>query len=304
MRLTLFAVLLLPAPALAWSKPGHMVTGAIAYAVLEKDDPAALAKAVELLKQTPQYARDWKPTADGLPEAERGLYLFMMAARWADDIRGDPRYDRPPWHYIGLPFKPPGQPAWLTEPLPAPVNAVTAFERNREAVRAAPDADERAVALCWLFHLVGDIHQPLHAGGLVTRDWPLGDRGGNSAKVRPEPTGRAVNLHYYWDGLITNTDDYRQCKNRATELRLRPAFARERLAELAAIDRFEDWARTESSPLARSVVYRGGTLPVGLSDADAPPLPADYAKQAQAVGERRAVLAGYRLAAVVRAAMQ
>lgn len=299
----LLTLLLLPAPAPAWSKPGHMVTGAIAHAVLAQDDSAALAKAVELLKQTPQYARDWKPTADRLPEADRGLYLFMMAARWADDIRGDPRYDRPTWHYIGLPFKPPGQPDWLTEPPPATVNAVTAFEQNRAAVRTAPDADERAVALCWVFHLVGDIHQPLHAGGLVTRDWPVGDRGGNSAKVRAEPGGRAVNLHAYWDGLITNTDDFRACRNRAAELRLRAEFARDRLTELGT-GTFEDWARKESSPLARSVVYRGGALPVGLTEADAPVLPPDYARQAQAVGERRAVLAGYRLAAVVREAVR
>ena len=302
MRATLL-VLLLPAPALAWSKPGHMVTGAFAHAVLVADDPAAAATAVELLKQTPQYARDWKPTADALPEAERGEYLFMMAGRWADDIRGDARFDRPTWHYVGLPKLAPGQPAWLTVPPPDAVNAVTAFARNRTAVRAAPDPDERAVALCWLFHLVGDIHQPLHAGGLVTRDWPLGDRGGNSAKVRPEAGGRAVNLHYYWDGLLGNSDDVRACRNRATELRRRPAFARDRLPELATPG-FEAWARAESSPLAWEAVYRRGALPVGLTDADAPVLPADYGRAAQAVAERRAALAGYRLAAVVREAVK
>ena len=299
----LIVLLLLPAPALAWSKPGHMVTGALAYQVLQRDDPAAAAKAVELLQQTPQYARDWKPTADALPEAERGEYLFMMAGRWADDIRGT-SYDRPTWHYLGLAYKPPGQPDWLTEPVPATVNAVTAFEQNRQLVRTAPDPDAKAVALCWLFHLTGDIHQPLHAGGLVTRDWPVGDRGGNSAKVRATAGGKPFNLHFYWDGLITNTDDVRGCRNIATELRLRPAFARHKLPELTATDRFDDWARLESWPLAKTVVYRNGTLPVGLTDADAPVLPADYAAEAKEVGERRAVVAGYRLAAVVRAAVK
>jgi hypothetical protein len=295
-------LLALPTSALGWSKPGHMVTGAVAHAVLAADDPTAAAKAVELLTYTPQYARAWKPTADRLPPAERGEYLFMMAARWADDIRGDDRFDRPSWHYIGLPAKPPGQPDWLTVPPPAGQNAVTAFELNRQRARAAPDADERAVALCWLFHLVGDIHQPLHAGGLVTRDWPNGDRGGNLAKVRAEAGGRPLNLHYYWDGLLGNTDDVRTCRNRATELRLRPALARDKLPELAR-DRFDDWARLESSPLAWEVVYRRGTLPVG-DDATAPVLPADYAAQARAVGERRAVLAGHRLATVVREAVR
>jgi hypothetical protein len=279
-----------------------MVTGALAYQVLKQDDPAAAAKAVELLKQTPQYARDWKPAADALPEADRGEYLFMMAARWADDIRGG-SYDRPTWHYLGLAFKPPGQPDWLTEIVPASVNAVTAFEQNRTLARTAPDPDARAVALCWLFHLVGDIHQPLHAGGMVTRDWPNGDRGGNSAKVRAEPGGKAFNLHYYWDGLITNTDDVRHCRNLATALRLRPDFARPKLTELSATA-FDDWARKESWPLAKAEVYRNGTLPVGLTDADAPVLPPDYTARAKAIGERRAVLAGHRLAAVVREAVR
>ena len=294
----LLMLLLLPAPALAGSKPGHMVTGSLAYQLLSADDPSAAAKTVELLKQTPTFARDWQPTHDRLPEAERGDYLFQMAARWADDIRGDARFDRPTWHYLGLAFKPPGQPDWLTEPVPAAVNAVTAFGQNRRRVRDAPDADERAVALCWLFHLVGDIHQPLHAGGLVTRDWPAGDRGGNSAKVRATADGKPFNLHYYWDGLITNTDDVRACRNLATELKRRPEFARDKLTELATTG-FEDWARAESWPLAKSAVYRNGALPVGTSDATAPVLPADYAAQAKAVGERRAALAGHRLAAVV-----
>ncbi len=300
---SLLVVLLLPTPALAWSKPGHMVTGALAYQILSRDDPAAAAKAVELLKQIPQYARDWKPTADRLPEAERGEYLFMMAARWGDDIRGTDA-DRPTWHYLGLAFKPPGQPDWLTEIVPAPVNAVTAFEQNRKLVHTAPDPDARATALCWLFHLVGDIHQPLHAGGMVTRDWPNGDRGGNSAKVRGQAGGKAFNLHYYWDGLITNTDDARQCRNLATELRNRPEFDRSRLPELTTTDRFEDWALKESWPIARSVAYRNGSLPVGRTDADAPVLPPDYAAQTKAVGERRAILAGYRLAAVIREAVE
>ena len=39
----LAASVLLALPAFAWNKPGHMVTGAIAYDVLKKEDPAALA---------------------------------------------------------------------------------------------------------------------------------------------------------------------------------------------------------------------------------------------------------------------
>ena len=104
--------------------------------------------------------------------------------------------------------------------------------------------------------------------------------------------------------IITNTDDARQCRNLATELRNRPEFDRSRLPELTTTDRFEDWALKESWPIARSVAYRNGSLPVGRTDADAPVLPPDYAAQTKAVGERRAILAGYRLAAVIREAVE
>jgi hypothetical protein len=44
-----------------------------------------------------------------VPVADHGLVLFMQAARWADDIRTrDKAQNRPPWHYINLPFKPEG----------------------------------------------------------------------------------------------------------------------------------------------------------------------------------------------------
>jgi hypothetical protein len=56
-------------------------------------------------------------------------------------------------------------------------------------------ATARAIALCWVLHLMGDIHQPLHTGSLFT---PLlfaeGDRGGNGIR-----TGNRSNLHADWD---------------------------------------------------------------------------------------------------------
>ena len=50
--LTVLLTLALTTQALAWNKAGHMVSGAIAYAVLKQDHPDTLAKVVELLKRT------------------------------------------------------------------------------------------------------------------------------------------------------------------------------------------------------------------------------------------------------------
>jgi hypothetical protein len=48
---------------------------------------------------------------------------------------------------------------------------------NESVVKKENDAERRAVALAWLFHLVGDIHQPLHTTELFSVEYPNGDRG-------------------------------------------------------------------------------------------------------------------------------
>ena len=47
---------------------------------------------------------------------EQDLYLFMMAARWADDIGGNKESDRGRWHYTNIPYKPEGQAESQTSP--------------------------------------------------------------------------------------------------------------------------------------------------------------------------------------------
>jgi hypothetical protein len=226
--------------------------------------------------------------------------LFMLAARWPDDIRDDSTYHHSRWHYINVPIKPPGQPDWVRPPPPDADNILRAFEINRGIVADSSASDEqKAVALCWVFHLVGDGHQPLHAVSLFTTEFPSGDRGGNSFRIRVRPTSSSViNLHKFWDDLIIGSADPRGTRNRATELRLRPEFARHRLTELKE-KRFEAWVTQESVQLAKNVVYRNGQLAGGNDLANAPTLPEDYIAQAKNVGERRIVLAGYRLADIL-----
>ena len=305
LRALLSAALLIAwaGPASAWNGGGHMVTGAIAYALLERDAPEILAKAVAVLQAHPQYAKLWKVDCEARPESERGLYLFLMAGRWADDIRRTD-YDRPKWHYTNYGFKPAGQPDTVKAGLPDPEqNIVLAYALNFDKLKAGPEAVDRAVPICWLFHLVGDVHMPLHACSLHTEVYPDGDRGGNSFFVKVGPDGKGINLHYFWDGLITGSTDFRTVKNLATELRLRPEFARDKLTELSE-ESFENWAKLESFELAKSVAHRNGTLNGGTGEFSAVELPADYPKAAKAVAERRGVLAGYRIAEKLKAALK
>ncbi len=94
-------VLVAVSSALAWNKAGHMVSGAMAYADLKQTSPQTLARLIALLKTHPHFETKWAPrlTQLNLSSEEQDLYLFMLAARWPDDIRGDPAFHHGPWHY-------------------------------------------------------------------------------------------------------------------------------------------------------------------------------------------------------------
>ena len=69
------------------------------------------------------------------------------------------------------------------------MDALEAIAWNSEVLKRSKDAGERAVALCWILHLVGDVHQPLHRRGVVYGGFVWGRRkirrgiaGGNSVK--------------------------------------------------------------------------------------------------------------------------
>src|SRR5262245_31768244 len=188
MRLRAYLVvtaLTLPAPASAWNIPGHMLSGAIAYQVLQQENLQTIQKVKAVLEKHPWYANQWQARLQDVPVADHSLVLFMQAARWADDIRTrNKAQSRPPWHYVNIPFKPEGQPASVQVKEPEDVNILTALTENQIVLKSGNDAERRAIALAWLFHLVGDIHQPLHAVQLFTTEYPNGDRGGNQICIR------------------------------------------------------------------------------------------------------------------------
>src|SRR5690242_11200097 len=71
----------------AWNIPGHMLSAAIAYQILQRENPATITGVRSVLEKNPWYASRWKIQLDKLPEAEREEMLFMLAARWADNVR-------------------------------------------------------------------------------------------------------------------------------------------------------------------------------------------------------------------------
>jgi S1/P1 Nuclease len=305
--LVLLALAVLPLPASAWTIPGHMLSAAIAYQVLQQESPQTTEKVKAVLEKHPWYANQWQARLQDIPVADRDLVLFMQAARWADDIRTrDKAQNRPPWHYVNLPFKPDGQPANVQTREPEPVNILTALAENESVVKNENDPERKAIALAWLFHLVGDIHQPLHTAQLFTVDYPNGDRGGNQICIRVTQAGQPMNLHRFWDGVITSSQNLTRLQNEATALRNRQAFQRSQLTEFASID-FESWGK-ESYEIVTKIAYLNGKPRGSPKDGNkdcrdvqaAPLLPMGYVVNARRIADRRMILAGYRLADFLR----
>src|SRR5262249_51311055 len=232
-----------------------MLSGIIAFDVLQQENAPIIEKVKAALEKRPWYANQWQARLQDVPVADHGLVLFMQAARWADDIRtNDKQQHRAPWHYINWPFKPDGQPPSVQTREPEPVNILTAMAENQRIVATENNAERKAIALAWLFHLVGDIHQPLHTAQLFTVDYPQGDRGGNEVWVRVTQGGQPMDLHRFWDGVITPSSNLTRLRNEATALRTRQEFQRSQLTEVVNTE-FESWAK-ESYEIATKIAYR------------------------------------------------
>ncbi|WP_235532978.1 S1/P1 nuclease [Sphingomonas sp. Leaf412] len=164
---------LAPSQALAWGKTGHRVVGQIANSHLNARARAGVKRLL-------------------------GVESLAEASNWPDFMKSDPspfwQKTADPWHYVTLPA---GK-TYDEVGAPPEGDAVTALARYAAVVRdrKATVADKQA-ALRFIVHLVGDLHQPLHAGNGL-------DRGGNERRVTF--MGRSTNLHSVWDsGLINET---------------------------------------------------------------------------------------------------
>lgn len=128
-----------------------MIIGAIAYRILESQSPQTVATVRAILEKHPWHADRWRSDLEALPENKRAEMLYMLAARWADDIRTKDRtHNRGQWHYVDFPFRPERENV-ETRP-PDKVNILTAIAENQRTVRKTVEPETRAIALAWLFH--------------------------------------------------------------------------------------------------------------------------------------------------------
>ncbi|HEY4380136.1 MAG TPA: S1/P1 nuclease [Acidobacteriaceae bacterium] len=181
-RLGLYFLLLYlatPQNCLAWGHEGHRLTALVAEEYLT---PATKAQIVELL----------------------GNETLADVAPWADGYRGD-HPETGKWHYVDIPKaekfdRSRDCPVSEKDPKSPWRDCVTdriLFFEGRLGDTSLSEAD-RAMALKFVVHLIGDIHQPFHAYG--------DDRGGNNIRVTflgsPRCGNYACNLHSVWDDSI------------------------------------------------------------------------------------------------------
>jgi hypothetical protein len=310
-------VAFLPAPLLAWGPIGHM---AVAYIAYQNLTPATRTRVRDLLKLNPDYANWEKQIPSGTSADDHDRMIFMIASTWADDIKGEAQYSddgadggNTPggasssqnigysdllrhryWHFVNMAFSPDQTP--LAE-LPRP-NAQTQIIAFRAVLASAQPDELKSYDLVWLVHLIGDVHQPLHAVTRFTKSHSKGDAGGNVVKLFGDADST---LHSYWDDL-PGTDckfcnDKIQCVNRAIVLgkAYQSASSKIRSMDVAV------WIR-ESFEEARTKVYRD---PIGSADQPYTIVPgSSYETQAQRLARKRIALAGARLAQILNSELK
>jgi hypothetical protein len=284
--------------AFAWSRAGHMLTAAIVYDDLSAKDRKIIEEIATLMEKHP----DRGPFSVAIGTArgeERNRRLFMEMARWADDMRGGV-YDHPTWHYTSAAIADKGSPSGK-QPRRPEGSAVEAFvlSFNVASDKKAPPF-ERAVALCWIFHLVGDLHQPLHSASMVSSRFPDGDRGGGLQFVRDPADNEPMSLHSYWDELPQRSEERDHVRKHAAELETRlPRTQFPELRDAAGTINAAAWTK-ESFELATKVAF-GPDLTAGDSAEHARALSQRYTEQSAGIADRRVTLASYRLADILRA---
>ena len=64
-----------------------MLSGIIAYQILQNENPTTIERVRAVLEKHSWYANQWQARLQDVPVTDHDLVLFMQAARWADDIR-------------------------------------------------------------------------------------------------------------------------------------------------------------------------------------------------------------------------
>lgn len=273
----ILANLVLGSVARAWGDMGHQVVGEIAQQLLRSD------------KQTSQAVQDIL-----------GVEPWSIAATWPDKVRSDIRFKEfDAVHFIN--------------DMKDPFSAYTVLTQWVELIKDTRAPREiRMIAMRYIIHVLGDVHQPLHVGFAI-------DRGGNNCKVIWNPTPnykKEQNLHAVWDtdlvmsivsDMASGSGKFISYSDLATSLMKK---YKKMLGNPLSVN-VNQWLN-ESHGLAEAAVYPDKLAPEArpyckpknewnkIAKEDIPVLSADYIKLHKPIIEEQLVRSGVRLAAFLR----
>lgn len=162
--------------AFSWGLLGHRIIGEIAQQHLSKKAKKELKKLI-------------------------GRETLAWWSNWSDFIKSDSTWNHAsPWHYVDLPGHM-AKEKFLEDLKNLPgKNLYTQIQAMMAELKdQSLPAEKRKIALYFLIHLVGDLHQPLHVG----RDE---DAGGN--KIVVYWFDKKTNLHSLWDSMLIEFQQY------------------------------------------------------------------------------------------------
>lgn len=239
----IFVLLILPVKSFAWGKKGHSIVAEVAFNYLDTNIKSNLLKYL-----------------DGMSIED--------AANWMDDMRDDHSYDyMKPYHYVNFEK---GSIVKVTSGnnllsvLTCTINDLKNYKNFTK--------EEVKIKLCILFHLIGDLHQPLHVGY-------ADDKGGNTMQINYN--GYGTNLHSFFDsGIIKARDISLQDCLKSNK------FSTTELKKIQSIN-ISEWAAQSRSYLDVIYNFEGHIV----SD--------EYVNRNAIVIENQLLVAGIRLASVL-----
>lgn len=243
-------VLLFNVKAYSWGDKGHKMVAAIARELMTKSAINSVQK---------YLGNDMS---------------FEKAAVWMDDLKDDEKYNfMKPWHFVNATYGKKYKPSNDSNAINT-INKVIASLKNRKG-----RTDEQIKQdIMILFHLVGDIHQPLHCGYAE-------DKGGNSVEA-PFNGNKKSSLHTLWDtGIIEYKKmTYQEC------LKLKESGK----IDLATLDKKSVLAWFDEARLLLDTVYVSKNHKITSIT-----ITAKYVETATRIIKERILISGSRLATIL-----
>jgi hypothetical protein len=287
--ITLLSFFSLTGVTTSFKTTGHFLVARIAEKRIESENPAIHDILLNFLSITGEYTKDEN-------------YPFIESASWADDIKYIGWDTMNPWHFHNI---------YIDGKRIIPVREYASLGLHREKTNIVwaineikgslrntriSEADDRlgkSINLRMLIHLIGDIHQPLHASTLVNEDFPKGDAGGNAFEINMRGYS---DLHSYWDSCLKkypimkhplSEKQFNKLENFVTEIENKHPYNSPNIQQRLKKTSVNDWAY-ESVKLSINYAYKG------ISPGQAPS--PSYISRGQNIIDEQLAVAGYRLA--------